>query len=58
MALKDETADALFEAIKEATGQTKDIQALHVLAEAFAFVAGSGAGTKDPPRVRKAAVLP
>jgi hypothetical protein len=50
MALKDETADALFTAIKEAVGQTKDIQALHVLAESFAAVAGTGLGARNPAR--------
>lgn len=53
MALRDDTADALFEAIKEAVGQTKDIQALHALSEAYAFVAGTGFGTRNPSRVSR-----
>lgn len=50
MSLKNETADVLYTAIKEAVAQTKDIQALHVLAEAFSLVASTGAGTRDSSR--------
>ncbi len=55
MSLRDETADALMGAIKEAVGQTKDIEALRVLAESFALVAETKAGTRDqraPGRIR------
>ncbi|WP_276822610.1 hypothetical protein [Mycolicibacterium mageritense] len=53
MSLKNETADALFSAINEAVGQTKDIQALHALAEAFSLVAGTGYGSRDSARVSR-----
>lgn len=56
MALRDDTADKLFECIKEAAGQTKDIEALHRLAEAFAFVAGTNLGTRNPSRSTRAGV--
>lgn len=50
MALRDETADKLFECIKEAADQTKSVEALHKLAEAFAAVANTNLGTRNPSR--------